>query len=430
MRVDDAVLAEEIVASLSLDDPTRGQRSSAKLLAGSLFGLASAVRRSPRRTVNAESPVTVVIHNPVQHGARLAAALIVAGSFAPVAVLADARHAESVLGDDIRDLPGVGPRAIHGFGCISRLRVSARIRRSTPGRGFLSAAPSRIRAEVALLAQTLRYLAALETDFTGTRLVVTDFDRGTTARPWIWVARKAGVRVVTAVHGSLAAATYLPMLASDALVWGQVQAEWLIAQGAEVTAHVTGRADIDGRLPLGREVDRVVICHSREELDADEQASLLALVASARAAGLAVVIRRHPSEHGMLGATWCDLEQQCDVVASVGSPLSGFLTPRDLVVGVASTALVDALVSGHPSAVVASPLRALPADLEAMARVTATVDPGLNGAGLNSAGLNREYVDAMAALSERIVNAVGPEAAQRLSETLRQIFAETRAAAG
>jgi hypothetical protein len=409
-------LAAEIVDSLSAFDIGRGHGSTARLLAGAAFGLMASIRPSPRAAPVFDGRVNLIVNNPVEHGARFGRALARSlPDAAPSKVFADARHADPRVGE-IQDLPGVGLRSIHALGSAPRLRLYSRLRRLPLVSEHISTAPDRLRAEVAFLSQTLRYQAALETNFSRTSLILTDFDRGATARPWVWAAKRSGTAVATALHGSPASATYLPLLADSVLAWGSAQSDWLYARRADARIHVVGRADLESRTSVSDRVDRLVICHSREELLPAEQEGLLALIRDV--GGIEVILRQHPSVRGRLHESWRSIEERAQVVSAAGQPLSSFLGPGDFVAGVASTALVEALISGHGVAVIAAPSRSLPADLETIARLS----PGFTaGTGHPHAQLSPQYVEQLESLSTRIVAAVGSEAARATSAAILEL---------
>jgi hypothetical protein len=408
-------LAAEIVDSLASFDFGPEHGSTMRLVAGAAFGLMASIRPSPRADQVFDGPVNLIVNNPVEHGARFSRALAQSlPTTEPSTVFADARHADPLVGE-VRDLPGVGLRSIHALGSASRLRLYARLRRLPLVIEHINAVPDRWRAEVAFLSQAFRYQAALRTDFSRTSLIVTDFDRGTTARPWVWAARRSGRAVVTALHGSPASATYLPLLADAVLAWGQAQSVWLDAHRTDASIHVVGRADLENRTSIADGVDRLVICHSREELLPSEQQALVSLIRDFGGIGVEIILRRHPSARGPLHESWRPVENLAQVVPSAGQPLTSFLCPGDFVVGVASTALVDALVSGHGVAVIAAPSRPLPADLKTIAPLSPSFTPSTGHA---HAKLSPDYVAHLESLSVRIVAAVGSEAAQAMSAAI------------
>lgn len=292
-----------------------------------------------------------------------------------------------------------------------------RLRKVAAVRDHLRRAANRLAAEVAFLSQSLRYQAALDTDFSPA-LVVTDFDRGASARPWVWAANVAGMSTVTALHGSPSSATYLPILAHSVLAWGSTQSAWLDAHHPDVGVRVVGRADVAARAKVSGDVDRLVICHSREELLPAEQQELVAMIRALRRFGADIVLRQHPSVRGRLHESWRPIQELSQVVSSTGQSLTSFLGASDFVVGVSSTALVDALISGHGVAVVAAHSRSLPADLDAIAQLSPTF---AEGAGRTPVILSQGYIEQLESLSKRLVAAVGAEAARATSAAVLEL---------
>lgn len=409
MDADPDELAAEIADSLAMSGIGGEYGSTLRLLVGAAFALIASIRRAPRAVFAFDRPVTFIVNNPVEHGARFSRALVLAvPTDSPPAVFADARHADAALGD-IADIPGVGLRAIHALGSFSRLRRALRLRRFQVARDHLRDAPHRLAAEVAFLSQSLRYQAALDTDFSAVDVIVTDFDRGPSARPWVWAAKRSGKAVATAFHGSPSAETYLPVIANVVFAWGPAQSAWLEAHHVTAAIHVVGRPDIDSRASIDRAVARLVICHSREVLLPEEQRELVLMTRSFERFGAEIVLRRHPSVRGRLHESWRPIEERARLEPSAGQPLTSFLREGDFVVGVASTALVDALISGHGVAVIAAPTRPLPADLEAIARITPSFTDASGNARVE---LSQDYLEALQSLSTRLVAAVGAEAAE------------------
>ncbi|WP_243075690.1 hypothetical protein [Microbacterium sp. SS28] len=238
--------------------------------------------------------------------------------------------------------------------------------------------------------------------------MITDFDRHASSRPWMWAAQQAKKRIVTAVHGSPARATYLPVLADEVLAWGSSQELWFNRHAPDKRIHVVGRWDIQERRPINPDIDRIVICHSREQLHDYERQALHTLVQMARDAKIEVVIRAHPSVQHDLGPSWSACASLCTVVQSRGVPLALFLQKNDLVVGVTSTALVEAVLAGHAVAVFSDESRPLPADLEDIEVMTRR-----NPVDVRAGRISEEHARELGQLSEQMVRHTGPTALNR-----------------
>jgi len=119
-------------------------------------------------------------------------------------------------------------------------------------------------------------------------------------------------------------------------------------------------------------------------------------------------------------ASWRPIEELACVVPSAGQPLYSFLDAGDFVVGVASTALVDALISGHGVAVVAASTRALPADLEAIAKLSPKFTASSGTPGVE---LSQEYAEQLDSLSTQLVAAVGSDAVRATRAVIQELAA-------
>lgn len=414
MRSEDDELAREIVDSLALHDLAREIAPLWRTFGGLALSVLSLARSRPR-SVPSLLGIVLVISNPVEHGYRLAVALQEsARGLAPVTTLADARHADPGLGP-VEDVAGVWLRAIREFGSLPRFVRYLRLRGRRASRIRLRSSTHRVRDEILFLSQTLRFIAMLEVDYSRAKIVVTDFDRAPYARPLLWAARKTGLRTVTAMHGSPAESTYLPLIADSVLTWGAAQARWLRTR-TDATIHIIGKPDVRKFGAPIAELTRVVICHSRELLAPDEQTGLTDVIDIARAAHLDVVVRMHPSLRGGLRGSWAPIASRVNVASARAIPLPEFLQPGDFVIGVASTALIDALVAGHGVLVIAAEERALPADLEAI-RDAVPLEMVMRA--LRSRLLPPSLIDTYADLSRGVVEEVGSAASRRMGAAIR-----------
>ena len=169
------------------------------------------------------------------------------------------------------------------------------------------------------------------------------------------------------MHGTPSAATYLPLVAEQVLVWGRVQARFFAEHAPAAHVTVVGRPDLEPLDPQPRGPSRLVLCHSMEDLSATEVSRLGALVAQARADGTRVVLRPHPRDPGLRsGRGWAGLTTSADEISLGPGRLADLLGPDDVVVVATSTSAVDALALGVRTIVVADPGRVLSSDLTAM----------------------------------------------------------------
>lgn len=316
-----------------------------------------------------------------------------------VTVLADRRLADDDFPQST-DFPSLGIRSLLRHVDRGTLRpVAQGVRQAWSTSSPLI--PSRLAATYLFAAQHVRYeLAGRILGEGDTCLLVTDFDRDSYAAPLVHVARARGWVTATTVHGSLNPETYCPFRAEHVLVWGEAQARAVFRHGG--TAHVVGRADLVPREPDTTRVDRVVICDSGEDLSPQEVRSLRRLCEDARDRASEVQVRRHPRS-GLLGGRcgWRDIAAVADSKVAT-RPLLEDLQPGDLVVGITSTSLVEALFAGYRVACVADDHRQLPVDIQEIA----------------SAGTVLSHADAVAGVRSRIVAAWGEDADRLLVEVI------------
>ncbi|MFD5276393.1 hypothetical protein ACFWIX_02400 [Pseudarthrobacter sp. NPDC058362] len=192
-------------------------------------------------------------------------------------------------------------------------------------------------------------------------LWLADFDRPAYCRPLIWQAKKLGRKTATLVHGS-PNQNYLPPVADQVLVWGDSQLRWFRAASPQSHCHVVGRPEIRKSVAPAPP-RRLRVMHSMERLSETERESLVRLCAAATGWGLKCSIRPHPSLSG------ADLDDDWKAIAGSfriedGSDFWESLIPGDIVVGINSTALIDALTIGVPALTLADSERELPCDLD------------------------------------------------------------------
>ena len=359
-RTEDKGLADTINDSARQGDHLRLNRLGLRALVGFIMIATGAIRRSHR--IQAVAPVLLVIANGVAHGSRLARGL---ERSLPLGVrsqvIYDARFSSFEPADAI-DAPGLSVRRIGRSASWRRVSEAWRLRRVL-GRNRHRFTASLLYNEYIFFAQALRFLVARDVLGGHVKLVVTDFDRHAYAYPWIWAAHAAGARTVTAVHGTPSAATYLPVLSDVLLAWGPNQAGWFARNSPGIDVAVTGRFDVESTPIRGGRIQRVVLCNSCEDLQTDEVRGLNQIVMSALAADVPSVLRLHPAAVDP-GEGWDFLQELCESMPQDQTELSSFLQDGDLVVGVVTSATIEAMMLGYPVLVAAGSERAAPADID------------------------------------------------------------------
>lgn len=190
-------------------------------------------------------------------------------------------------------------------------------------------------------------------------LVVADMDLHATCAPVVVAARMQGTTTATLVHGS-PSENYLPILADAVLTWSALQSEWFSGRTDAELIEV-GQLAAEPVLPPASQ-DIFVIAASREVLSPDEVGRLVSLVDRAHAEGARCVLRHHPVALTAEGAaSWRPVAERVDEVTLGGSP--DWLRESSTVVGLSSTAVIDAVSAGRSVAVVADDSRPLPCEL-------------------------------------------------------------------
>lgn len=417
---DDQRLERVIAESCGHGDHLRLDHLPLRAAVGLALILLGTMRRRSRPSL--ESDVLLVIANGVAHGSRLADALAdsLPGGLT-YTVVADQRlvssESQALNGANAVHAPSLAPRSVWQISSISRLREYVRLRRALKT-SALRHTSSRLYDEYVFLGQTLRFLTARDSVSETTRLLVCDFDRPAYSYPWVWACKRIGIPTVTAVHGTPAAATYLPVLADAALAWGQVQHGWFARLSPATRVLITGRPEIESRATVSPVILRVVICHSREELSQSEVARLVKLVESCRSAGVGCVLRLHPSSTEADGTGWKVIAAGLVKDEAAGRiPFAQSLRGGDLVVGISTSALVDGLLAGHPVVGLADVERVLPPDVAAITELSR--GHPLEGDSLRK--LPPQYLGALAALSHDLVQSVGEASRRHVRRELEAI---------
>jgi ketosteroid isomerase-like protein len=355
-------VAEEVALSLKHGDHLRHKSQLFRAVVSFVMLFALLFTRK-RAFEMPEADMTFALANPVAHGSRFGLAVMGSLRDRKVNLVGDRRLAhESIIGE-MSHFPSLTVRSLKGLVNgrtilrAIRLRMNAAIQRAeypTLGRLYL---------ESLFLVQAIRYQLAEEYVQAASvnHLWLSDFDRSAYCRPLIWQARALGRPTATLVHGS-PSKHYLPPIAENILAWGDAQASWFDEVAPQCTVRVVGRPELKKEVPAGRP-QRLRIMHSLERLSDDERRSFLHIYESAKRRGMPVSLRMHPSANETdLDADWLALLPVYEVenhdLGLVESFRSG-----DVVVGVTSTAIIDALACGLPAWTLSDTSRQLPADL-------------------------------------------------------------------
>lgn len=411
MPTDSFVTPEVVAGSLRIGDHRNLSRLTTWALLG--FGFMAArflTRREHVLTIDSKPDVVHVVANPVAHGARLSVVVSESLGSSSLVRVTDARMASTTVSVDL-DAAGLSPRSMSGI--LSRAHLLRALRlRAGAGSAVRPISPNRLYREYLFLAQAVRYFAAEETlrAIAKSTTVLTDFDRHAYSQPWIEAAKHHGLRTITMVHGSPNVQNYVPMLADTALIWGDVQAEWLSHHSPSTVSTIIGRPDLEVRGTDAGPLQRAVICHSAETLMESELALLLSAIATMREAGVRSVLRLHPSVAvDQVTGPWATVMEQAEETVASRDSFVASLGSGDGVIVVTSTSAIEALTAGYRVLVLADPGRELPSDLEAMnIESSNTLDDFMHdGRAASTLGL-------------RIVAHTGREAQERLSLAMQQ----------
>ncbi|MFJ6280542.1 hypothetical protein [Arthrobacter subterraneus] len=405
--------------SLSTGDHKILVPSRVRALLGFLL-IAIGIVTPKRRPDTRDGAVWFVVSNPVAHGARLCASVSSALKRFPLQILADHSVKDPTV-ESQDHFPGLGLRSIAGASSISGIWRSIVVRRALgsmpPGDG------NRFWAEYLFFAQTLRYMAAREAMLVPAKvkLVIVDFDRAGYGRPIVYWAKRAGIPIVTLVHGSPVATTYMPILADSVLVWGECQRNWLKRLAPEVPVHEIGRSDVEFEDRWSGRVDRLVICHSGEALTGLEEQRLNALIERGLERGWVIRLRVHPS-WGVkaMGPGWAGVQNASSSASPLGLSLKEDLTDRDVVVVVSSSAAVDAIFLGVPVFVIADEDRALACDVEEIRRASEPLAEELIAGGQMEVLFGR--LRKLKILRSTIVTYTGQDAKARLADAISALM--------
>lgn len=413
-------LATEVNNSCAVGDHVYHSRQWLRGAHGLLQLVVSSIANSGRTAVAPPArgvDVLFAVSNPVAHGSRLALAVVGGVESSVVTPMADYRFSDSSLPAGL-SFPGISARSLKGIVTMRHLAFAVTLRTRLPRRTPLRGAASRLYAEYLFVAQAIRFLTAESVvSSLGERVIVmTDFDRHTYSWPLLWSANAAGLKTITLLHGSPNDANYIPFLADYALVWGEVQRDWVAEHSPATRAIVVGRPEI-GLVPLSRSVaERVVVCHSREVLSGPEATSIARHLRAFGDRGLRSVLRLHPTAREQdLDEGWSSIARLADdVVVGLDSFLDS-LRASDIVVCVGSSSAVESVQLGIPTIVLADADRVLPADLEAIRATSSELLDALQ----NFDGATTDAL--LGALSSRMVAATGERASELLDDALAKI---------
>lgn len=381
MQGAEAPSAEAVALSLLTGDHWARRGRSDWLRLAVLLARAAARSRPVRPGERpAGGRVVLLCASPVAHGARLAAAVGQALEPLVPQVALDVRLADPALlsrFDVVHDVPSLAlPSLVSWASRQSAVRAlqcwwASRALRPTSQRRA-----SRVTWAYLMIAQRMRYDIAAQVPLTtpdGVLLV--DFDRSAFCAPWLHAARMRGTPTATLVHGAPSELFYLPVLADAVCAWSERQADWWREMAPEVDVAVVGRIEIAAESAEAPKDPiewsgghRVLVLHSAEALTQLERDRLVTIVASLSGRGWRCDLRVHPSVPvDRPGAGWSE------VVAAGARPssartteLDAVLEHVDLVLGVSSTAVLDAVAAGRPVGLVVDPSRRLPVDLESL----------------------------------------------------------------
>lgn len=410
-------LALEIAESLKQGDHLRHDNQLARAIV-SLALLLLLPFGSRRALSKSSGDITLALANPVGHGRRFGVAIREALEDSRIEVLADRRIADSEMAGELTDFPSLTIRSMTGLVSFSALWTAVKLRRKVrlkPDDFKLA----RTYLEVLFLLQAVRYAmaASMIAELPASHLWLTDFDRHAYSRPLIWQAKKLGRRTATMVHGT-PGKTYIPFIAQTVLVWGRSQAEWVHAIAPEATVHIVGRPELSASVSPAQ-ARRLRVVHSMEQLTVLEVDALREVCQAARRASLDISFRLHPSaSKDLLDRQWLDVIDQADIE----TPTTGFLESLcagDLVVGVSSTAIVDALAVGLPAWVIADPSRQLPCDLEFLKGHGGSPTSILEYLEADD-GLRDVYAERLSNVRTSLVASIGKESASTLHHALTQ----------
>ncbi|TFD79133.1 hypothetical protein E3T54_05500 [Cryobacterium sp. Sr8] len=363
--------------------------------------------------------VLFIVANPVAHGARLAQSVTRGVRSSTLSLVADARFSDPALAVDFA-FPGISARSLKATVTVRRLRFAVAARRALPRGVGLRGSANWLYREYIFAAQAVRYAAthAAVSKLAPTTILLTDFDRSAYCRPWIWAAKRAGMATATLMHGSPNELNYIPVLADNALVWGQAQESWLAQRSPDTSTMIIGRPDLSSTRLTTAPAERVVLCHSREALTPRETQAVGAQLRAFKSRGLTICLRFHPtSAKEDLGPGWHAIAGMADEVVPGRGSFAASLRGSDIVVCVASSAAIESVALGIPTIVLAGADRSLPADLEAIRAQTPEMLEATRGSGPVVLSGSSAYVR----LAAHLLAASGPAASDRLDRAVTAV---------
>lgn len=418
-------LAKEVAESLKQGDHLRHSRQFLRSFVTVSMLIFLMLRPAGGGQEMAQARLTLILANPVAHGSRLAAAVMDALQSMEANLAGDRRLAAGEIAEEMVHFPsltvlsfGRSVTRAHLAGALELRRYAVLAASDYPGL-------SRVYLEILFLLQAIRYdlaqtwVASLPQD----HIWLCDFDRPAYSRPVIWQARMLGRATATLVHGA-PSHNYLPPVAQNVLVWGEAQLDWFRAASPETTCHVIGRPEI-GRCVEPGTPQRLRVMHSMESLMPAETAAVLRLCSVATSWGLIGSLRLHPSlGSDGLDEDWKAIAEQL-VLEDNTEDFLGSLTAGDVVVGINSTAIIDALTVGLPAWTLADTGRELPCDLSRLRGASGALATMLSvpssKALLTSAGPDMFRHLSPPDLRATLVAATGAEAAELLRRALSDL---------
>ena len=421
-------LAEEVADSLKIGDHLRHDRQLLRSMLG-LVTLVMILLRRPKIIQRLTTDVTLVISNPVAHGSRFAGAVLEALTNMRVDALGDRRLAQGPILREMSHFPSLTARSLNGSVNWGMLAYAIRIRKRAALVQRDYPTLTRLYLETLFLLQAIRYCLAENRvrELPANHLWIFDFDRHAYCRPLVWWANTAGRATVTLVHGS-PNMNYLPPLAGSILVWGATQMSWFREASPTTRTHPVGRPEFGLSFPPCPP-RTLRIMHSLEKLTNGERGALLQVCEAARQLGMEVSLRLHPSAvESQLDPVWKGILQQCTLEDNSLGLLESF-DGGDVILGITSTAVVDALACGLPAWTLADDDRELPCDLEALRQAKASLHAEVFGTGSDTPGGQRG-LETLAAIRSTVIRATNGESAlliqDSLAKILRQMYLEAK----
>lgn len=418
-------LAEEVAESLQQGDHLRHSHQFLRSLFTVSILIFLVLTPAGGGKVKTQARLTLVLANPVAHGSRLAAAVMNALQSMESNLAGDRRLAASEIAEEMVHFPSL---TILSFGrsvTWAQLWGALKLRRYAVLSASDYSGLSRVYLETLFLLQAIRYDRAQSwvASLPQGHIWLCDFDRHAYSRPVMWQAKMLGRTTATLVHGT-PSRSYLPPVAQNVLVWGHAQLDWFRAASQESTYHVIGRPEIVRSVEPGMP-ERLRVMHSMERLTPPEREALLRLCSVAASWGLAGSLRLHPSlGSGGLDEDWKAIAEQLALEDNSEDFLVS-LTAGDVVVGINSTAIIDALTVGLPAWTLADAERELPCDLSKLRSASSTLATMLSGPPsketLASAGPDMLLHLSLPELRPTLIAATGAEAAKLLRRALSDL---------